>query len=294
MLVNATNVQSLFTSYSMTYADAWAAARAMATWEQIASRIDIPAKEGHYPWLNDFPSLREWIGDRHIKNLEAKAHTIVNKPREATVEVKVRDIEADQHGLYNTRIQHMAHAAATHPESECYALLTNGFTDTCYDGQFFFDSDHEEGGSSVSNLQSGEESAWFLLATGMPLKPLIRQVWKEPMNLELTGLTDEPRWRRNAVQFGIEADDGYGYGFWQMAFGSKAELTAANFDAAYESIMERKNDEGRSLGLVPTLLVCAPSNRSNARAILKAERDASGASNTNFQAVDLIVSPYLT
>lgn len=294
MLVNAANVQSLFVDYNLEFNLAWAAAAAQSTWERIAQRVQISTQNGHYPFLDSFPELRDWIGDRQVKNFAAHAYTIENVEKESTVEVKVRDIEGDQHGIYSTRIAHMARAAATHPDKKCYALLTDGFAAECYDGQFFFDTDHEEQGASVSNMQAGAAAPWFLLCTSMPLKPLIRQVWKEPRNLEMTGETDESRWKRNAYQFGIEADDGYGYGFWQMAFGSQDTLNESNFNAAFEAIMERKDDEGASLGLMPDLLVCGPSNRANANAVLLAERNASGASNTNFKATDLIVSPYLT
>jgi phage major head subunit gpT-like protein len=36
----------------------------------------------------------------------------------------------------------MGQAAVRHPEELVFSLLASGFTTACYDGQFFFDSDH--------------------------------------------------------------------------------------------------------------------------------------------------------
>ncbi len=50
--------------------------------------------------------------------------------------------------------------AATHPDELAIGLLNGGFSATCYDGQFFFDSDHQEGLSGAqSNLLSVPLSA---------------------------------------------------------------------------------------------------------------------------------------
>ncbi len=90
------------------------------------------------------------------------------------------------------------------------------------------------------------------------------------------------RWRGEAA-----------YGFWQCAFGSKAALDAANFNAAYTAMMKFNGDGGRKLGIVPDTLVTGPDNMAAAEALLKAQQNAAGASNTNYNKVQLIVTPWM-
>ncbi|HFH4124943.1 TPA: Mu-like prophage major head subunit gpT family protein, partial [Pseudomonas aeruginosa] len=71
-----------------------------------------------------------------------------------------------------------------HPAELVYALLSGGFTQTCYDGQYFFDTDHPVTSAagnevSVSNFQGGSGTPWFLLDTTRIMKPLILQKRKD-------------------------------------------------------------------------------------------------------------------
>jgi len=79
-----------------------------------------------------------------------------------------------------------------------------------------------------------------------------------------------------------------------MAYGSKQTLDATSFNAAVAAMMAFASDEGRPLGISPNLLVVAPGNRAAGKALVEAETLASGASNTNFKAVELYVCPWLT
>ena len=83
------------------------------------------------------------------------------------------------------------------------------------------------------------------------------------------------------------------FGFWQCAFGSKAALTAANFEAGYDAGMTVKGDGNRKLGVVDDTLLVGPSNRAAAEAILTKEHLAGGETNTNYKRVELIVTPWM-
>jgi len=84
-----------------------------------------------------------------------------------------------------------------------------------------------------------------------------------------------------------------GFGFWQMAFGSQAPLAKDAFVAARTSMTSLRSDQGRPLGIRPSLLVVGPSNEQFALDLIKAERNAAGATNTLYNAVDIHVTPYL-
>jgi len=58
---------------------------------------------------------------------------------------------------------------------------------------------------------------WTLRDPNMP-KPMILLVGQAPMAAERTDLTDEPRWERNEVEFGIEADVGAAALAWQGVY----------------------------------------------------------------------------
>jgi len=297
MIINKANLSALFTGIKTAFNTGFRDAKAM--WQTVATLVPSTTSDEKYGWLGQFPRLREWVGDRYVKSLAAHDYSIKNKTYEATVGIPRENIEDDQYGVYAPLYQEMGHAAATHPDELVFALLGAGFTTLCYDGQFFFDTDHPVGdqegaAASVSNMQAGAGNPWFLLDTSRPLKPLIFQKRKDYNIQAMTTEDDEKVFMSKEFRYGIDARCNVGFGFWQQAFGSKATLDKANFDLAVAAMMAFKSDEGRPLGTKAVVLVCGPSNRAAANDVVLTERLASGASNTNFKAVEVMVVPWLT
>lgn len=267
-------------------------------WPKVATLVPSTTAVETYAWLGEFSRLREWIGDRQINRMKAFGYTLANKKFEATEGIPREYIEDDTYGVLMPKFQDMGYAAATHPDEMVFALLASGFTAPCYDGQNFFDTDHPVGEDgqeqSVSNMQDGGNAPWFLLDTSRPLKPLIYQRRKD---YNLTNKTDAANsdhvYMTDEFLYGVDARGNWGFGFWQQAFASKAELNDANFDGAVASMMSVKSDKGRPLGIMPNLLVVGPSNRSAAKKVIEAENKAQGESNTNFKAVEVLVVPWL-
>lgn len=105
-----------------------------------------------YNWIGMPPAMREWIGGRQAKGFLGNGITIANKHYEATIEVQKKDARRDKTGQIEARMQDFADRAQTHWVSLLSTLLLNGATALCYDGQYFFDTDHSEGSSgSQSN-----------------------------------------------------------------------------------------------------------------------------------------------
>jgi phage major head subunit gpT-like protein len=105
-----------------------------------------------YAWLSFAPKLREWIGGRHAKGFIENGITIENKHYEATLEIAIKDLRRDKTGQLQVRINEMVERARTHWATLLTTLITNGASQLCYDGQYFFDTDHVEGDSgSQSN-----------------------------------------------------------------------------------------------------------------------------------------------
>lgn len=301
MIITPAALTALMTGFRKEYQDGLSMVE--PSWSKIATLVPSTTKSNTYGWLGQFPKFREWVGARVIKDMEAHSYAITNKDYESTIGVKRTDIEDDNIGIYAPLFREMGRAAAVHPDELIWPLLLAGFATACYDGQYFFDTDHpvnaEVDGSgadaSVSNIQAGAQAGnpWFLLDTTRAIKPLIYQQRKKPVFTHMTKSDDEEVFMNNEYRFGVDSRENVGFGFWQMAYASKETLDAAAFNANYAAMMAFKGDGGRPLGVTPNLLVCGPSNREAALEVVKAERNAAGATNINRNAVDVLVSPYI-
>jgi len=296
MDINATNFQALYRAFNTAFQSGFAGVSPQ--WQKIATLVPSSASQEDYGWIGDIPAMREWIGDRVINALKNHGYSIKNKKFELTQAVDRTKIEDDQVGIYTPLFQMMGDSAARHPDELIFALLLLGFSTNCYDGQYFFDSDHpvvqaDETTASISNYQAGTGNAWFLLDTSRPLKPLIFQRRKAPKFVALNQETDTNVFMRDEFLYGIDCRDNAGFGFWQMAFGSKDTLDSANFEAAYDAMTGFKKDKGAPLGIKPNLLVVGSTNASAGRKIVEAQLINGGDSNTNFKRVELLECPWL-
>lgn len=294
-------ITSLRTGYSQAFQDALAATP--TDWANVATRVPSSSTSNTYGWLGQFPKLREWVGDRVVKDMAASGYQITNKLYEGTVGVKRTDIEDDNVGIYTPLFAEMGRGAAAHPDELVFGLLAAGESALCYDGQNFFDVDHpiypnvDGTGTSAlaSNYDNGGASPgapWYLLDCSRALKPLIFQERTAPELETLNSTQDEAVFVKDLYRFGVRYRCNAGFGFWQLAYKSKAALTAANFNAAWAAMASRPADGGRPLGVRPTHLVVPPTLRADALALIESQQIA-GSSNPNYKAVQVIVSPWV-
>lgn len=104
-----------------------------------------------YKWLGQSPAMREWIGGRLAKGLKENGFTIANKTFEATLEVLLEEIKRDKTGQVMVRVRELAQRANAHWAKLMSQLILDGESKVCYDGQFFFDTDHAEGDSGTQS-----------------------------------------------------------------------------------------------------------------------------------------------
>jgi phage major head subunit gpT-like protein len=104
-----------------------------------------------YAWLGMAPAMREWIGGRNAKGFRENGITIRNKTYEATMEVLVDEIRRDKTGQVMLRVAELAQRANAHWASLLTTLIIAGESAVCYDGQYFFDTDHSEGDSGTQD-----------------------------------------------------------------------------------------------------------------------------------------------
>lgn len=98
-----------------------------------------------YKWLGQVPVMREWIGGRNAKGFRENGITIENKHFEATLEVLVRELKRDKTGQVMVRVDELADRTNAHWAKLLSELIENAESTVCYDGQYFFDTDHAAG-----------------------------------------------------------------------------------------------------------------------------------------------------
>lgn len=282
MQITTDALNGLYTAFNTLFNDAFNGVQ--PTWNMVAMEAPSTTRENDYRWMKKLPQMREWLGDRVINNLEAEGYRILNKDWEHTIGVDRNDIRDNQYGVYNPIFSEQGRIAAEHPDELIWGLLADGFATACYDGQFFFDTDHpvlDKDGveQSVSNMTAGGSTPWFLLDTSRMVKPLILQMRERPQFVRLDSPDDPNVFHRKEFLYGVEGRWNAGYGLWQLARASQADLTVANYMAEREAMQGMRGDYDRQLGVKPTLLVVPPSLEYKALQVLKAERDAAGATN---------------
>jgi phage major head subunit gpT-like protein len=296
LVINPSNLRTLFTAFNSAFRGAYALAK--PHWMEIATMVPSTTGTEEYGWLGLTTKYREWLGERVYQNLKAHGYTIKNKTFESTVAVPRENIDDDTYGIYTPLMAQMGQDAALHPDELIFTALLAGLTTPCFDGQYFFDTDHPVGlqgaEASVSNYGGGAGAAWFLLDTSKIIKPMIFQKRRDYNFVAKTKLDDDNVFDRNEYVFGSDARVNVGYGLWQLAYASKQDLDVTAYSAAYAAMTAFKADNGKPLAVKPDICLVGPTNWKKALDIVQAERLANGASNTMQNTTRVLLCPWLT
>lgn len=115
---------------------------------RICTIVPSDGKDEEYGILGSVPSVREWCGSRNFHSVSAAKFTIENKLWESSVAIDKDDIADDRLGMYVPMFESLGTRAARHPDKLLLSsVVVNGTTQTCLDGQLFFDTDHAWGDS---------------------------------------------------------------------------------------------------------------------------------------------------
>lgn len=120
-------------------------------YERVATVVPSESDEESYPWLGAVPKMREFADERMPLGLTEHNYTIRNRTWESSVAIERAAIEDDKYGQIKLRIQSLARETKRHLDEIVFALLAGGFAARCYDGQYFFDTDHSSGDSGAQS-----------------------------------------------------------------------------------------------------------------------------------------------
>jgi phage major head subunit gpT-like protein len=280
--------QALLEALRTTFSNAFT--KGMTEAQVIGEFMSTPVPSGTaintYGFLGDLPIFRKWVGQKRLKEITEKVYQLINEDYEATLPVAKKQIEDDSIGLYPAQFQGWGREGKLWMDRLRFLALKNGHLLPCFDGQYFFDTDHptyrEEADapqtwSNCDNTNAGE--AWFLLDCSQPLKPLIAQERKKPIFWWIADLMDSECAKTGIYTAYGEARGVVGYTFPFLAYRSTATLNAANYMAARDAMKAFADDNGEPRGIRPTHLVAGISNHQKAKDVFKANL-AGGESNT--------------
>ena len=168
-----------------------------ALWVPGVSMLMTSDQESEtYKWLGMAPAMREWVGGRQAKGFRDNGITISNKTFEATLEVLLDELRRDKTGQVMVRVRELAERTNAHWAKLLSALIVAAEAAVCYDGQYFFDTDHAEGDSGSQSNDISYDAAVAAAPTASEMETAILKSVEqmlgfkddqgEPMNEEAT------------------------------------------------------------------------------------------------------------
>lgn len=149
LLVNRANIETIFTGLKTIFNQGLTAQTGQ--WQVCAMEVSSSGAGEDYAWLSRFPKFRKWAGDKAVKNLESGKFYVANEDWETTISVRRNDIEDDRLGIYNTQAKSAGMSAGELHDIIVDSLKNAAFTALCFDGQYYYDTDHLVQGANVSN-----------------------------------------------------------------------------------------------------------------------------------------------
>ena len=140
MNITPSNLKALFQQFNMQYNAMFAATQTM--YQAYSSEFPSKTKQSVYAWLAQFGGMRKWEGSRQAVDAVGRSYTLTNIPFERTVELDRDDVFFDQYSFFGAVVENLAIAAKTLRDQETADALTHGVSRACWDGQYFFDTDH--------------------------------------------------------------------------------------------------------------------------------------------------------
>lgn len=104
-----------------------------------------------FGWIGQVPQMAEKRGEKKFSELGLFEWIVKNVEYQAGIKLPEKWILYDKTSQVQVRVNELAVRAMAHWAKLIATLIVDGESNTCYDGQFFFDTDHSEGGSGAQD-----------------------------------------------------------------------------------------------------------------------------------------------
>lgn len=118
---------------------------------QLCTQTPSKGYDEDYSFLGSVPGMREWLGDRVFHEMRAGNYAIVNRDWEQSLNLNRFNVDDDRIGLYGSMAENLGSEAKYHPDELLVDAIVDGEATACWDGQFFFDTDHTWGDSGAQS-----------------------------------------------------------------------------------------------------------------------------------------------
>lgn len=124
---------------------------ASPVYPEFCTVVPSSGADEQYAILGSLPGMREWLGDRQFEELRSGDYTLKNREWENSLKIQKNHIDDDRLGLYDMVLQQLGVEAAHHPDELLFEVMVAGTAQACFDGQYFFDTDHVWGDSGTQS-----------------------------------------------------------------------------------------------------------------------------------------------
>lgn len=142
MQITPASLSVFFTACDTRFWTAYGTARVF--YEDIASVILSGTEQNTYGWIGKLATMRQWVGERQLKNPGALSYTLVNLPYELTETIDKYKLLDDTYGVYAPIIERMGQAARKLPDYQLVEMLqsNSGAGPICVDKLNYFAGNH--------------------------------------------------------------------------------------------------------------------------------------------------------
>jgi len=134
------NLRALRTTFNSQFRQGYDNAETF--YQDVCTMVSSSTSQNDYGWMTQLPKMREWLGERVLHNLGVHSYTLKNKRWELSFAVNRDDILDDNLGIYSEIAAAHGEAARQHPDELVTDLIEAGTSSLCFDGQYFYDTDH--------------------------------------------------------------------------------------------------------------------------------------------------------
>ncbi len=104
-----------------------------------------------YAWLGQVPQMSQLIGSKKFTQLRQVPWTVVNEMYQSGLSIPEKHVLYDKTDQIDIRVSELAERTMSHWWKLVADLIVAGPSAACYDGQYFFDTDHSEGDSGAQD-----------------------------------------------------------------------------------------------------------------------------------------------